>query len=89
MKRLNSSDAEKVKLLAEEHKNLVAEIDKLHEQNMLINSDIYVPTQSKIIVKGMIYPGVKIGINGRFMNIHEPMQAKTFLLSKENKVIAI
>ena len=89
MKRLSISNAEKVKLLAYEHKNIVAEIEKIKEENMKINDEIYIPTQSKITVKGMIYPGVKIGINGRFLNIYEPMKAKTFVLSKDDKVIAL
>lgn len=89
MKRLNDQGREKVKALALEHKKIAAEIDKLKEQNLKITNEIYIPTDSKIIVNGTIYPGVKIGINGRFMIIKEPLRSKTFILSADNEVIAV
>jgi len=89
MKRLNPKCVEKVKILANEHKRLLAEIESLKEANMKITNEIYVPTSSKISINGPIYPGVRIGINGRFLNVLEPMRAKTFTLSNDNEVIAI
>ncbi len=89
MKRFNPQSAEKVRLLANEHKRIVAEIDAIKAENLRLTNEIYVPTSSKISVSGSIYPGVKIGINGRFMIIKEPMRAKTFVLSKGDEVIAI
>lgn len=89
MKRLNDQGREKIKALALEHKKIAAEIDKIKEQNLKITNEIYIPTDSKIIVNGTIYPGVKIGINGRFMIIKEPLRSKTFILSAENEVIAV
>jgi len=89
MKRLNSQCAEKVKILANEHKKIVAEIETLKAKNLKINSQIYIPTESKILVKGTVFPGVKIGINGRFMIINNPIRSKTFVLSQDNEVIAI
>ena len=88
MKRLNPKFAERLKLLAELHKKLVAEIEDLKAKNLQITNEIYVPTASKIIVKGMIYPGVRIGINGRFMMINNPVRCKTFVLSNLNEVVA-
>ncbi|MBK7106391.1 MAG: DUF342 domain-containing protein [Ignavibacteriae bacterium] len=89
MKRLNDQCKEKVKVLVGEHKILLAEIEKIKEQNLKLTNEIYVPTSSKISVNGTIFPGVKIGINGRFFIVKEPLRAKTFLLSAENEVIAI
>ncbi|MBK8946826.1 MAG: DUF342 domain-containing protein [Ignavibacteriae bacterium] len=89
MKRLNDQCKEKVKVFVAEHKNLIAEIDKLKEINLKLTNEIYVPTSSKISVTGTIYPGVKIGINGRFFIVKEMMRSKTFVLSADNEVIAI
>ncbi len=89
MKRLNPQSQEKLRLLADKHKELVTEIDRLKEQNIKLSSAIYVPTDSKISIKGIIYPGVKIGINGRFLQIQHPMKAKTFVLSEDNEVVAV
>jgi uncharacterized protein len=89
MKRLNTQSGEKVKILANEHKKLVAEIDSIKEQNLKITNEIYLPTSSKISVNGSIYPGVKIGINGRFLTINEVMKAKTFVLSSDDEIIAM
>ncbi len=89
MKRLNDQFREKVKILAEEHKRLVAEIENLKEENLKITNEIYVPTSSKISIGGPIYPGVKIGINGRFFIVNEPMRSRSFFLSNDNEVIAV
>lgn len=89
MKRLNPQGLEKVQILAKEHKRIVAEIEAIKEQNLKITNEIYVPTSSKISIDGPIYPGVKIGINGRFFIVKEPMKAKTFVLSSDNEVIAV
>jgi uncharacterized protein (DUF342 family) len=89
MKRMNPQCAEKVKTLAYEHKRIAAEIETLKEQNLKITNEIYVPTSSKISVNGMTYPGVKIGINGRFLIVQEPLRAKSFVLSADNEVIAV
>lgn len=89
MKKLTPKNAEKVKVLANEHKKIVAETEAIKEENLKLTNEIYVPTSSKISVKGSIYPGVKIGINGRFMIVKEPMRSKTFVLSKDNEVIAL
>lgn len=89
MKRLNDKCKDKVKFLANEHKRIIADIENLKAENLKITNEIYVPTNSKISVNGTIYPGVKIGINGRFFIVNEPMRAKTFVLSKDNEVIAV
>ncbi len=89
MKRFNDQFREKVQILADEHKRLVTEIENLKEENLKITNEIYVPTSSKISIDGPIYPGVKIGINGRFFIVKEPMRAKSFFLSKDNEVIAV
>jgi uncharacterized protein (DUF342 family) len=88
MKRMNAQLGEKVKLLVNEHKKLLAEIEEIKAANLKITSEIYVPTASKIIVKGTVYPGVKIGINGRFLHINNPVKSRTFVLSKEDDVVA-
>jgi uncharacterized protein len=89
MKRLNTQSGEKVKILANEHKKLVAEMDSIKEQNLKITNEIYLPTSSKISVNGSVYPGVKIGINGRFLTINQVMKAKTFVLSSDDEIIAV
>ena len=89
MKRFNDQFREKVQILADEHKRLVTEIENLKEENLKITDEIYVPTSSKISINGPIYPGVKIGINGRFFIVKEPMRAKSFFLSNDNEVITI
>lgn len=89
MKRLNDQFREKVQILADEHKRLVTEIENLKEENLKITNEIYVPTTSKISIGGPIYPGVKVGINGRFFIVKEPMRAKSFFLSNDNEVIAV
>lgn len=89
MKRLNDQFREKVKILADEHKRLIAEIENLKVVNLKITNEIYVPTSSKISIGGPIYPGVKIGINGRFFIVNEPMRSKSFFLSNDNEVIAV
>ena len=89
MKRLNDQCKEKVKILVAEHKTYLAEIENIKQQNLKLTNEIYVPTSSKVSVNGMIYPGVKIGINGRFFEVKEPMRSKTFVLSADNEVIAV
>jgi hypothetical protein len=89
MKRRNAQSHKKLENLANLHKQLVAGIEKLNKQNIKTTSEIYVPTSAKISIHGTIYPGVIIGINGRFMAINNPMKAKSFILSKENEVIAV
>lgn len=89
MKRLSLQNKDKLKLLANEHKEIANEIESIKELNNKITNEIYVPTTSKISVSGTIFPGVKIGINGRFLNINNPISSKTFTLSEDNEVIAI
>ncbi len=89
MKRLNDQFKEKVRTLVNEHKNLLVEIESIKEYNLKLTNEIYVPTSSKISVNGTIFPGVKIGINGRFLIIKEPLRSKTFVLSADNEVIAL
>lgn len=89
MKRLNDQFRERVQILANEHKRLVTEIENLKEENLKITNEIYVPTSSKISIEGSIYPGVKVGINGRFFIVKEPMRSKSFFLSHDNEVIAV
>lgn len=79
---------EKLKALADKHKEVAAEIEKIEKENLETTNEIYKPTSSKIIISGTIYPGVKIGINGRFLKITEPMKAKTFSLSEDDEVVA-
>jgi uncharacterized protein (DUF342 family) len=88
MKRMGSNNKERLQLLAAEHKSIIAEIDLLKEQNLKITSDIYIPTIAKVSVQGTVFPGVKIGINGRFLEINSIMKAKTFILSNDDEVIA-
>lgn len=88
MKRRNIKDNEKLKLYALEHKKIAAKIDEIKGNNLKLTNEIYVPTSSTISVKGYIYPGVRIGINGRFLKIDEVMKSRTFLLSNDNEIIS-
>ena len=78
-----------MEVLANLHKKLVAAIDTIKEEVQKTNSEIYVPTTSSISIHGTIYPGVKIGINGRFMKVTNQMRLKTFVLSEDNEVVAM
>ncbi|MEE9429564.1 MAG: FapA family protein [Melioribacteraceae bacterium] len=89
MKRRNTEAHKKLEKLAELHKKLVVALEVINDQNIKTNSEIYVPTSTKISISGPIYSGVIIGINGRFMKITNPLRAKTFLLSEDNEVIAV
>ena len=89
MKRRNAQCTEKVKILAAEHKRIAAEIENIKAENLKMTNENYTPTDSKVSVNGNIYPGVKIGINGRFMIVKNLLRAKTFVLSPENEVIAV
>lgn len=88
MKRMSSNNKEQLQIYAAEHKRLAAEIENIKTLNLKITNEIYVPTLSKISVQGYVYPGVKIGINGRFLSIDSIMKSKTFILSNDNEIIS-
>jgi len=89
MKRRNPEAQKKMEVLAILHKKLVSAIDDIKEEVQKTNSEIYVPSTASISILGTIYPGAKIGINGRFMKITNPMRLKTFVLSDDNEVVAM
>ncbi|MCP5062029.1 MAG: DUF342 domain-containing protein [Ignavibacteriae bacterium] len=89
MKRRNTEAQKKMEVLADLHKKLVAAIESIKAEVLKTNSEIYIPTTSSISIHGTIYPGVRIGINGRFMKVTKQMRMKTFILSKDNEVVAM
>ena len=88
MKRMGPKNKEHLQILAADHKSISKEIELLKAQNLKITNDIYIPTIAKVSVQGTVFPGVKIGINGRFLDINTTMKAKSFILSNDDEVIS-
>jgi len=88
-RRKSPKSTERVIFLANRHKEIVAEMESMKAKKKELSSEINSPTSSKIVIKNIIYPGVKIVINGRQKIITEQIKSKTFVLSKEYEIIAI
>ena len=75
--------------MAQRHTEIANEMEVLKEKRTNLWGEINTPTSSKIIVHNTIYPGVKLIINGKQKLITEKLRSKTFVLSKENEIIAV
>ena len=87
MRRKTPNQCERIKFLANRHTEIANEMELLKEKRNQLFGEINKPTTSKIIVKNIIYPGVKLIINGKQKQITEKLYSKTFLLSKEGEIV--
>lgn len=85
MKRLNPSDYEKLKSLADLHKKIDEEIKELNQENRNLIKKVKSKTDAVLKVRNIVYPGVKISINRKSLFIKEKITNKIFTLSEDRK----
>lgn len=88
MKRLNESMYNKMKELADKHKQVLEEIKLLNEENKRLIQTVRKPSNAFIKINSIVYSGTKIIINRKNLLIKENLTAKTFVLSEDNEIIA-
>ena len=86
MKRLNPTQVESLKTIADERKSHLSQVEDLKEQNEELKNKTLEPSSAYLKCTRKIYPGVTIIINGRQLEIKEVMNGKTFQLSKEGEI---
>ncbi len=89
MKRLNEKQYDELKKIATTYKSIVQTMDTLKNEIRELNKQIVTPSKASIKVFKTIYPGVRITINGRHLNVMAPINSKTFMLSEDKEVIAV
>lgn len=89
MKRLNETMYNRLKQLADKHKLLEEEVNKLkHENNELIKA-VRAPSGAYVKIDNNIFPGTRIIINRKNYIVKEKLFGKTFKLSEENEIIMV
>lgn len=87
MKRLNETMYKKMKELADNHKQLLAEIKMLNDENKQLIQTVRKPSNAFIKINSTAYAGTRLIINRKNLLIKEKLTAKTFVLSEDNEII--